>query len=59
MNFSNDDTMFITQIKWKMWPKKIWHHNIFKIKNENYHEEFKNKMHWNFLKTWNFDFLNL
>jgi hypothetical protein len=31
VNFWNDDTMFVTHEKWKMWTQKICHSNI-KIK---------------------------
>jgi hypothetical protein len=31
VNFGNDDTLFITHRKWKMWTQKICHSNI-KIK---------------------------
>jgi len=33
VDFWNDDIMFVTYRKWKMWTQKIYHNNInFKIK---------------------------
>jgi hypothetical protein len=49
MNFSNDNTMFVTQ-KWKTWNKKITKvMSKEKLKNKtSTNEKFISEVHWNF-----------
>jgi hypothetical protein len=48
MDYQNDDISFVMYRKWKMWIQN----NVKKKRNTPLsNNEFKNKMHWNFLNT--------
>jgi hypothetical protein len=50
MDFWNDNNMFVTQKKWKIWTTKKCQSNVkIKINNKtSSNEDFIIEMHWNF-----------